>query len=420
MNSCHRKKKLVFYAESTAVGGDSKYLYELINSMKDKDYKIRCYCNSVISGYLREKIDLAIPVQVVKTWHSEYPQKNKRTNSFILKVACTIIGEIRIVFFQLLKVWYVFKNIFLIYAILKKENADILHINNGGYPAAESCIAAIFAAKFARVNKIVISVHNLARTRYKLIRIFEKMIDKYVSRNVAKIIVATDSVRKSLVEKRDFPLGLIVKIPCGVVCPEHKKLPNMVRKQFEVSDDRKILIATTRFDGTKGQEYLLEALSLLKEKYRNFKCFLIGEGSVFQEMVGLSRKFKLQNYVVFTGYRKDVPMFLAVADILIQPSVAHENSPYSVLEAMSYELPVIGTSVGGTSELVDNGKTGFIIPPKNPRALFNALSYLLKNEEKAKEMGRMGRERVIDKFNMDFSVKKTMKLYEAGAKLCQR
>ncbi len=422
MNTCHRKKKLVFYAESTAVGGDSKYLYELVNSLKCKGYDIKCFCNQIIFVHLREKIDKEISIEIIKTKHAEYPKLSKGNNNFIIRKLKTFTNEIRVKHFQFLRSAYIFINTFRIYGVFKKEDINILHVNNGGYPAAEGCIGALFAAKLVGVDKVIISIHNLARERYKWISVLERAIDKLVSKSVGKIIVATESVKDSLVQKRGFPQELITKISYGVVCLEHQWCSDRVKEEFRIEDNRKILIVTARFDGTKGQEYLLDALSLLKEKYLCFTCFLLGDGPLLQEMIELSKKLKLQSYVVFTGYRKDVSRFLSVSDVLIQPSIAYENSPYAVLEAMSYGLPVIGTSVGGIPELVDNGKTGFIIPPKNSKAIFNALNYLLKNGKKTREMGRMGRERVTDKFNMDFSVRKTIECYSNGGlqEICQK
>jgi glycosyltransferase involved in cell wall biosynthesis len=168
---------------------------------------------------------------------------------------------------------------------------------------------------------------------------------------------------------------------------------------------------TARFDGTKGQEYLVEALSLLKENNANFKCFLLGDGAFYKKIVRHSKKLNLDGNVVFTGHRKEILRFLQCSDILIQPSIAYENSPYSVLEAMACALPVVGTSVGGTPELIEDGKTGFIVPPRDPKALYNAIRVLIDDEALAKSMGLSGRQRVIEKFNMADSVKKTQCVY---------
>jgi glycosyltransferase involved in cell wall biosynthesis len=193
-----------------------------------------------------------------------------------------------------------------------------------------------------------------------------------------------------------------------------------VRQEFGVPGDTKIIVMSARFDGTKGQGYLIEALSLLKENNVNFKCFFIGVGLFLESVVLQSKQVGICDNVVFTGYRKDVFRFLQCSDILIQPSIAYENSPYSVLEAMACALPVVGTSVGGIPELIEDGKTGFIVPPRDPKALYNAIRVLIDDEALAKSMGLSGRQRVIEKFNMADSVTKTQCVYFGENSLCPK
>lgn len=407
-------KKLVFFAESASIGGDSKYLYELVNCLIDKGYSIKCFCNPILEKYLTEKIDKRIPVEVVQTKHAEYPVFYANKSKFIVRKIRNIFRMTKIIHFQYLRVWYIVHNILIIYRIFKKEKFEILHINNGGYPAAEACIAAAFAAKITGAKKIFITVHSLARERYKYVAVLEKMIDRLVAKSICKIIVATAIVKKSLVEKRGFSEVLIDIIPNGVIPFKLQEFNNDIRKEFNVSHGIKILINCGRFDGTKGQEYLLEAISLLKDKYENFKCLFIGEGTTKDNMVLLSKHLDVHPFVVFTGYRNDVHNFLNKANILIQPSVSVENFPYSVLEAMSCGVPVIGTTIGGIPEMIEDGVTGLLVPPKDSKALCNAIYTLLENEKISKKIGLAGKERVFGKYSFDSFIIRTIKIYNGS------
>ena len=407
-------KRLIFYAESRAIGGDSKYLYELINNIRKEGYSVKCFCNPILIKHLRERVDKEISIESIQTKHAEFPDTKINSSNLINRKVLTVFREFKIICFPFLRTWCIVRNILTIYRVFKKEKIDIVHINNGGYPAAEGCIAAVFAAKISGIKKVVMSTHNLAREPYRWGTVLEKIIDKMVANNLDKIIVATASVKKSLVERRFFSEKLISKISYGVINSKQQEFDVDIREEFNILNNTKILIASARFDGTKGQEYLLKALSLLKNSRLKFKCFLLGEGSLRKQMIQLSKKLNIEDYVIFTGYRKDVYRFLHITDILIQPSISYENSPYSVLEAMSFGIPVIGTSIGGTSELVKDGITGFIVPPKNSKAIYDVISLLLENEKKCREMGLAGKNRVSDNFNMKNSIKRTSELYIRG------
>jgi glycosyltransferase involved in cell wall biosynthesis len=104
------------------------------------------------------------------------------------------------------------------------------------------------------------------------------------------------------------------------------------------------------------------------------------------DAAGLRDRFR------FTGFTDGVAEYLAVMDIFVLPSY-REGFPRSVLEAMSTALPVVATNIRGCREAVVNGETGFIVPPRNGKALADAVSHLLENPELANRMGSAGRER---------------------------
>ncbi len=414
------KGKIIYYCESAGIGGDSKYLYELMNNMSSRGHDIKCFCNSVVAEHLRQNVIREIAIVPIKTRHTGFHNINTDRADVISRKFAALLRRIDTFFVPIVKLFNIAINTLIIYRFFNKETFDILHINTGGYPAAEGCIAAVFAGRLAGVQRIIMSVHNLARERYVSISAVENVLDKLVVKNLDAVIVATDCVKASLHNKRSFPRALITTIRYGITI-SNLNLPGIsVRQEFGVPIDMKIIVMSARFDGTKGHEYLVEALSLLKENNANFKCFFLGNGSFYEENVCYSKKLNIDSNVVFTGYRKDVLRFLQSSDMLVQPSIAYENSPYSVLEAMACSMPVVGTGVGGTPELIEDGKTGFIVPPGDPKALYNAISVLIDDEALAKSMGLSGRQRIIEKFNMADSVTKTQSIYFEGDSLCQK
>jgi glycosyltransferase involved in cell wall biosynthesis len=412
--------KLIYYFESVGIGGDSKYLYELMNNMSLGGYEIKCFCNSVVAEHLRQNVVRAISIVPIKTNHTEFHNINTDRVDVISRKFVALLRKIDIFFVPMVKLFNIAISALSVYRVLSKETFDVLHVNNGGYPAAEGCIAAIFAGRLAGARRIIMSVHSQARDRYASSSLAENLLDKLVVKSLDAVIVATDSVGDSLYGKRSFPRTLITTIRNGVSFANLNVPGISVRQEFVVPTDMKVIVMLARFDGTKGHEYLVEALSLLKEHNASFRCFFLGDGPFLELMVLQSKQMGIHDNTVFTGYRKDVLRFLQSSDMLINPTVGYENAPYSVLEAMACALPVVGTSVGGIPELIEDGKTGFIVPPRDPKALYNAIRVLMDDEALAKSMGLSGRQRVIEKFNMADSVTKTQCVYFGENSSCPK
>ena len=101
---------------------------------------------------------------------------------------------------------------------------------------------------------------------------------------------------------------------------------------------------------------------------------------------------------IFLGERVDVDEIYSLIDIFVLPT-HREGVGASILEASAMEKPIIATNIRGCREAVDNGKTGILVPLKNPEKLAEVIIYLFNNPEKAKEMGRKGREKILKEFD---------------------
>jgi glycosyltransferase involved in cell wall biosynthesis len=124
---------------------------------------------------------------------------------------------------------------------------------------------------------------------------------------------------------------------------------------------------------------------------------LVGRGPEEAELRALATALGIAAHVQFTGERADVAPSLQQMDLYVQASVA-EGMPNSVLEAMAAGLPVVATSVGGTPEVVVDGETGLLVPPRDPVALADAMQKLLEDRTMTDAFGRAGRARVETHF----------------------
>jgi len=119
----------------------------------------------------------------------------------------------------------------------------------------------------------------------------------------------------------------------------------------------------------------------------------------------------LNGQVKFLGFRDDVADLLSVCDLFVLPSL-FEGLPVSVLEAMAAGKPVVATRIGGTDEAVEDGRTGILVPPRDPAALAGAIRTMLSDLPAARRMGEAGRMRVRHEFTAEAMVARTTKIYE--------
>jgi glycosyltransferase involved in cell wall biosynthesis len=156
---------------------------------------------------------------------------------------------------------------------------------------------------------------------------------------------------------------------------------------------------------------LLQAIPNIIKKFPKAVFLLIGTGPLKAEMEELCQDLNIIEHVRFTGYRTDVPKLLQLMDILVIPSVK-EGFPFVLLEGAYASRPIVATQVGGVSELIDNGVSGILVPPKDSLALSEAIVYLLENPELARSLGQMAQKKVMSNFSVETMAKQTELLYD--------
>lgn len=211
----------------------------------------------------------------------------------------------------------------------------------------------------------------------------------------------------------------VANLAAGYISPKHMHVirngveftPSVrereaTRKDLGLLNDDIVGVMVARMDGLKGHDTLLQATAVLGNAAPTF--LLAGDGARKKELQDLAAELHIaDNRVRFLGFRQDVPDLLAAADFFVLPSFT-EGLPLSILEAMSHRLPIVATNVGGIPELVKDGEHGFLVPPKEPEALANAITRLVDNPDLRVKMGEAGYKRVAK----DFSFRRMTEEYE--------
>lgn len=183
------------------------------------------------------------------------------------------------------------------------------------------------------------------------------------------------------------------------------KKTEAVRERFRAQESDVLIGVIGRLDPQKGQLETVEAASLLKQRGLSFKLIFVGEETKNSPGLGAKlktriRELSLQNDVFMTGFLENPDRVTASLDIFVMPSYA-ETFGKVLLEAMASEVAVVATEAGGVPDILDKDREGLLIPPKDPKALADALELLIRQAGKRKDLALKARERVLREFSTD-------------------
>lgn len=183
-----------------------------------------------------------------------------------------------------------------------------------------------------------------------------------------------------------------------------------VRRDLGVAEEDFLWLAVGRLEEPKDYPNLLQAFRIVLNKYEA-QLYVAGQGSLTEDLERQAIELGISDRVVFLGLRRDIPQLLQVADGFVLSS-AWEGLPNTVMEAMAAAKPVVATSVGGVPELVQEGKTGYIVPPRNPKALALAMEKMMAlSAEERSEMGKAGRAHIEANYSLERVVDQWEELY---------
>jgi glycosyltransferase involved in cell wall biosynthesis len=171
-----------------------------------------------------------------------------------------------------------------------------------------------------------------------------------------------------------------------------------------------LFVCVARFAPQKNHALLINAFAKGPASDPRAHLVLAGEGVLRAELQVRVNQLGLTSRVHFLGLRTDIPDVLGASDVFVLSS-AYEGNPLSVIEAMAAGLPVVGTSVGGVPELLQNGTEGFIVPPDNAEQLSDAMMTLLKDGNLRSVMGAAAATRAKEKFDVSAMIRAYEELY---------
>jgi len=278
---------------------------------------------------------------------------------------------------------------------LRKNDVDIIQT----FHTASDLTGPVAAWLSGRKVKVYSSRRDLGFTKSPRHIMVQKRFNHFIS----GILANSNAVKCSIHAQEAYPLECITVIYNGIDVRPFEYQPgerSRIRRELGVHGDSVIIGSIGNIRPVKGYDFLVESAAKICELYPNVLFVHIGCGEMLNILQGRCKALGIESRFKFLGNRADIPAFLSAFDIYIQPSLS-EGFSNAILEAMAAKLPVIVTDVGGNPEVVIDGETGYLIPPKDESAIIDAIIKTIKLHDISKQLAERGQALIYNKFNIE-------------------
>jgi glycosyltransferase involved in cell wall biosynthesis len=298
--------------------------------------------------------------------------------------------------------------------LIREVRPDVLHTHTAKAGAVGR--AAALLAGSARPPVVVHTFHGHVLRGYfteKRTRAFQR-IEQTLARSSDALIAVSPQVRDDLVRLGVAPASKIAVIRLGLDLEQRVRRDRSgraeVRRQLGVPDESFLIGWLGRMTEIKRAEDLLAAFARLRAEGTEADLALVGDGPLRRLLERTARKLGVDDRTHFVGFREQVAEFYSAFDAVALTS-ANEGTPVTVIEALASGVPVVATDVGGVSDVVHHGRSGFLVPAADVGAIADRLGRLAADPELRLRMGEQGREHVVPRYSVPRLVEDVDRLY---------
>ena len=291
--------------------------------------------------------------------------------------------------------------------IIQKAEPDILHLHGYG------------STNFGRIAGALVGIPRIVHEHVVIEDqpAYQTLADSILSPLTTQAIAISPPVRDFMIERRQInPQKLetfFYGIPLEDFTPSEDTVIRRKRRDLGLRSDQPVVCCVGRIDTQKGQRYLISAAAKVTEELPDAAFLIVGDGPKLEQRKRQRERLGLADTVLFLGHRDDVPDLLAMSDVMALPSL-WEGGPITLFEAMRVGKPVVGTPVGLMPDVIEDGQTGYLVPPKEVEPLAARLVGLLQNPDRAEQMGKAARE-TVKEYDMSKAVERLSRVYREVA-----
>jgi ADP-heptose:LPS heptosyltransferase/glycosyltransferase involved in cell wall biosynthesis len=297
--------------------------------------------------------------------------------------------------------------------IFNKEQVDIVHARSR-VPALIAYIAFKRYFSGISISKLLTYVPSFITTAhgYYSKHAFSKVMTR------GKIVISPSKViAKHMIDDFHVPLERIRLIPRGVNLSDYDFIAP-IDKDWQ----HPVFAIIARLTPIKGHIEFIKAFREVLH-YKPFaKAWIIGspspgKESYLKELELLIKRFGLENAVDFLGRRDDIPDLLKKINVLVQPSRIPESFGRVIIEAQAAGVPVVASALGGYREIIEDNKTGFLFPPRDPKALAKSLIKIIKDIDNCDRIAKTAKDKVASSYSLDKVNSNIINLYRESGKM---
>ena len=288
-----------------------------------------------------------------------------------------------------------------LFQLFRRERPHVVHTHAWG-----TLVEGLVAARLARVPLVVHGEHGTLQ-----LRPHQRRIQRWGWGLVDQVLSVSSRLASRMAAETRFPEGRVETIRNGVDLSRFGRLERAEARRLAGLPEGDVLVGTVgRLVPVKDQATLIDAMALLSARGVRARLVLAGDGPLTADLVARAARRGISDRVAFLGHRPDVENVLAGLDIFVLSSVS-EGLSNTILEAMASGLPVVATRVGGAEELLDEGRTGLLVPPGHPEKLAGAIEELIVDEPRRRAMGQRARQRAEQEFALPVMIGRYEQMY---------
>jgi glycosyltransferase involved in cell wall biosynthesis len=292
--------------------------------------------------------------------------------------------------------------------LFERARPDVIHTHG----VKANFFARLAADGLRKAPPLVTTVHSLLRYDYlnPFAYFGAHLMETTTRRRNRHFIAVSRSIRASLIEDGVAESDITV-VHHGIDYERFAAARGSLRAEYGIPDDAFVIGAVTRLVKIKAMDDLIRAMPRIVRERPDARLVLVGSGPEEEALRKLAWDQGVEEHVLFTGFRRDIPACMHSFDVFVSASLS-EGLGLNVLEAMAAGRPVVATAVGGILDLIEDEVNGLLVMTKVSGDLADAILDLMRHPDKAARLGRTAAEHVRTHFSLDAMARNTVRVYD--------